>query len=501
MTDPALRPASPPGVDLTDLSGGAVGHVDGVCLDSRSVRPGDLYVGLPGENTHGARFAADAVAAGARAILTDAEGAALAVGVGVPVVVVDDPRSTMGELAARANGDPSKRLRMFGVTGTNGKTSTVFLLEAALVALGERVASIGTIGFRLDGRRLESRRGTVTTPEAPDLQAMLGYMADQGAQSVAMEVSSHALAQNRTVGIDFAVAAFTMFGSDHLDFHHGLDDYFAAKARLFVGGRARVVVINADDAWGRKLIDLVRADGRARVVTTGVADRDADFRLVSAVTRADGSSDVTLATPDGELAYSISMLGDFNVRNSMTALAMVFAAGLDVRRAAPGLSVAQVPGRMQLLDLGPGAPHLVVDFAHTAQAVEAALRALPAGGRHIVVLGAGGDRDRSKREPMGEVAARNADMVIVTDDNPRTEPPASIRAAVLTGARAAASGDTQVVDGGARRDALALALRAARPDDWVAVLGKGHETGQDKGGVITPFDDVEVLRALWRDPR
>lgn len=499
MTHHPLRPAHQPGLDLSELTPGVEGHLEGVSLDSRGVEPGDLYVALPGLSTHGARFSAEAVRRGAVAVLTDAAGAAFVGDPGVPVVVVPDPRAIMGDLAARAYGRPAERMAMFGVTGTNGKTSTVFLLDAALTALGRKVATIGTIGFMLDGRRLESPRGTITTPDAPDLQAMLAYMAEHEADTVAMEVSSHALALHRTDGIVFDVAGFTMFGSDHLDFHADLESYFAAKARLFLGGHARTAVVNADDPWGRRLMDMVRGEGGVTLVTTGVESTDADYRLVQSTPLADGSSEVTLETPRGTITYTISMLGDFNARNSMTALAMVGAAGLDVERAAYGLAGALVPGRMQRVDLGPDAPHVVVDFAHTPQAVEAALRALPARGRHIVVLGAGGDRDTLKRGPMGEVAAQNADMVVVGDDNPRTEEPAVIREAVLAGARAARSRAVQVIDGGDRRHAIEVALRAAAPGDWVAVLGKGHETGQQIGGTILPFDDVAVIRELWRD--
>lgn len=490
---PALRPLDHPGLALADLAPGASGRLTGICLDSRLVQPGDLYVALPGLKAHGADFVAGAVARGALAVYTDAAGAARAGDPGVPVVVVADPRAAMGELAARIYGHPARRLAMFAVTGTNGKTSTVFLLEAALAALGRRVATIGTIGFRLDGEAVESPRGTVTTPDAPDLQAMLARMAERGADTVAMEVSSHALDLHRVDGIVFDVAGFTMFGQDHLDYHATLEEYFAAKARLFTGALTRAAVINADDPWGRRLMDLVRADGGPRLVTAGVDSTDVDYRVAHWSRRPDGSSLVTARTPAGDVEYPISMLGDFNVRNSLTALAMVGAAGLDVERAASGLVNAQVPGRMQRVDLGADRPRVVVDFAHTPQAVEAALRALPAG-RHVVVLGAGGDRDPLKRGPMGAAAARHADVVIVTDDNPRSEEPAAIRAAVLAGARAAATGGVRVVDGGDRRAAIHAALDQAAPGDWVAILGKGHETGQTIGSEVIPFDDVQVVR-------
>ncbi len=497
-TTQVLRPRRHPGLPLAELGVPVPGVITGVSVDSRLVQPGDLYVALAGAATHGARFVPDAARRGALAVLTDAAGAELAAPSPLPLVVVTDPRATMAGLAARVYGHPTRSLALFGVTGTNGKTSTVFLLEAALAALGRTVATIGTIGYRVAGRELDVPRTTVTTPESPDLQALLAAMVEEGADAVAMEVSSHALALHRIDGLGFDVAGFTMFGQDHLDFHGTLEDYFAAKTRLFLGGWCRQAVVNVDDPWGRRLAGLVRDDGRPRLVTTAV-DADADYRVLGHETLADASTRVRLRHPGGEVAFAVSMLGDFNVRNALTALAMVGAHGLDVVAAAAGLATAHVPGRMQRVPLGPDAPHVVVDFAHTPQAVEAAVRALPLGGRRIVVLGAGGDRDATKRPGMGAAAATHADVVVVTDDNPRSEAPEAIRAAVLAGARSANHAD--VVDGGDRRSAIAHALELAGPGDWVAVLGKGHERGQDVGGVVTPFDDVDVVTELWEGRR
>ena len=493
-----LRPRHHPGLPLGELGVPGSGVLTGVAVDSRLVQPGDLYVALAGATTHGARFVTAAAQRGALAVLTDPGGAALAAEAGLPVAVVPDPRAAMAGVAARVYGHPTRRLVLFGVTGTNGKTSTVFLLEAALAALGHTVATIGTIGYRVGGRALDVPRTTITTPESPDLQALLAAMVEEGADSVAMEVSSHALALHRTDGLGFDVAGFTMLGQDHLDFHGTLEDYFAAKTQLFLGGSCRQAVVNVDDPWGRRLADLVRADGRPRLVTTAV-DADADYRVVAHERQGDGSSRVQVRHPGGEVGFTISMLGDFNVRNAVTALAMVGAQGLDVARAATGFASAHVPGRMQRLQLGSGAPHVVVDFAHTPQAVAEAVRALPPGGRRVVVLGAGGDRDATKRAGMGAAAAAHADVVVVTDDNPRSERPEAIRAAVLAGARSV--GGAEVLDGGDRRSAIALALQLAGPSDWVAVLGKGHEPGQEAGGVVTPFDDVEVVTGLWEEGR
>ncbi|MFT3861698.1 UDP-N-acetylmuramoyl-L-alanyl-D-glutamate--2,6-diaminopimelate ligase [Micropruina sp.] len=468
--------------------------VAGVNLDSRHVRAGDLYAALPGEHTHGARFAAEAVARGAVAVLTDAAGRAL-VEADVPVIVVDDPRTALAEVAAAVQGHPARVMRMFGITGTNGKTSTMFLLESALVALGETVGTVGTIGFRIAGRQLARSRSTVTTPEAPDLQQLLAELRDEGATSVAMEVSSHALALQRVAGITFDVAAFTHLGRDHLDFHHTMQAYFEAKTRLFLDGRARACVVNIDGEWGRRLAALI-ADAGTPLITTG-STAEADFRLVDVGVDDEQRSVVRVVTPSGELGFTVGIPGGFNVHNAITATAMLSAAGLDLARGVAGFARASVPGRMQRVQLGPDAPRVIVDFAHTPEAVTAALAVLPA--PRIAVLGAGGDRDVGKRGPMGAAAAANAELVVVTDDNPRSEVPELIRASVLEGARE--SGRVEVIDGGDRRSAIALALSRATPDTWVAVLGKGHETGQEVAGVISPFDDVAVLRQEWQRVR
>ena len=256
-------------------------------------------------------------------------------------------------------------------------------------------------------------------------------------------------------------------------------------------------MINTDDEYGRLLAALVTSWG-GTVVSTAV-DSAADYRVLGVTASDDGRRRVRLGTPDGEVAFGLSMLGDFNVRNAAMALAMVGARGLDVAAAAEGLASAQVPGRMQRVELPEDAPAVVVDFSHTPQAVDEALSARPATGRRIAVLGAGGDRDPSKRGPMGAAAARHADLVIVTDDNPRSEVPEAIRNAVLAGAREAAESGTEVWDGGARAAAIGHARAQSRPGDWVAVLGKGHERGQNIGGVIRDFDDVDVVQRVWRE--
>ncbi|ROR55602.1 UDP-N-acetylmuramoylalanyl-D-glutamate--2,6-diaminopimelate ligase [Luteococcus japonicus] len=503
-----LRPAARPvrqlnelfedsGDDAVELPEQSV-EVSGITLDSRTVAHGDLYVALSGTRAHGAQFAPGAVGRGAVAILTDEAGRQQAGATGVPVVVAVDARDAMADAAATLFGSPTHQLMMFGLTGTNGKTTTTFLLEAALVAAGRRVGTIGTNGFRLDGVELPSNRTTVTTPESPDLQALLAVMLERGADSVAMEVSSHALALQRVDHIGFDVAGFTNLGRDHLDFHPTIEDYFEAKARLFEAEHCRVAVINTDDEHGRILAERITTAGAPRLVTTGFGD--SDHQLLEVTPEGPGSR-VRYRGPVGEREFTIDLPGDYNARNAVMALAMAVEAGLDADAALEGIKHAQVPGRMQLVRLATAerveAPTVYVDFAHTPQAIEQAVRsARPGpGGRTIVVVGAGGDRDAAKRGPMGQAAAAGTGMVVVTDDNPRTEDPALIRAAVVEGARAA--GGAEVVEQAGRRAGIGAALAAAGPADVVLVLGKGHEKGQTVGETVHDFDDVEVVLEEW----
>jgi len=473
---------------------GASVRVSGVTLDTRLVEPGDLFVGLPGRHHHGAVFADRAARAGAVALLTDPDGAALA-GPVLPLAVVPDPRHAMAFAAATVYGEPAAALTTYGITGTQGKTTTAYLLDAALRASKISTGLIGTVGFALDGRDLGGSRTTVTTPESPELQGLLGYLVEHGAQALVMEVSSHALALGRVDAVVFDVAAFTGFGTDHLDFHGDLESYFEAKASLFTSGRARSVVVNVDDVRGEVLVGRARAAGLP--VTTVGAGPYADVHRMRLGPTKQGRSRLVAGVRGEQVELWLPLPGEHNVRNALTALAMVAAAGGDVLAAARGLERASVPGRMQRVDLGEGGPAVFVDFAHTPEAVTAAIGALTDAYRVVAVLGAGGDRDPGKREPMGAAAARAADVVVVTDDNPRNEDPAAIRARVLAGARDVGRAGVQVVDGGDRRAAIATALTLAGPEDAVVVLGKGHETGQEIAGVVTPFADPDVVRDAW----
>ncbi|MGB9378132.1 MAG: UDP-N-acetylmuramoyl-L-alanyl-D-glutamate--2,6-diaminopimelate ligase [Mycobacteriales bacterium] len=465
-------------------------EVSGVTHDSRSVRPGDLYAALPGLRTHGARFTAEAIQRGAVAVLTDPTGWAEFVAQGglpesCPVLNVDHPREVLGEVAAWAYGDPSADLEIVAVTGTDGKTTTAHLIESGLRVAGHLTGLVGTIDTRVAGESLPSVR---TTPEATDLQALFAVMRERGVRFVVMEVSSHALALGRVNGTRFAAGLFTNLSQDHLDFHHDMESYFAAKAQLF-DGRCRHEIVNVDDPYGRRLVK------DSTVTVSAAGDPAAAWRASEAVVDRTGTH-YLVDGPDGLRLRTVSTSpGEFNVANQLLAVAALVTLGVPAADAVSGTALIDVPGRMQAV-LGGQQFLAVIDYAHTPDAVAKALAALRerTEGRVIVVLGAGGDRDRDKRPLMGEAAARGADLVIVTDDNPRSEDPAQIRAAVAAGARRAGGGD--VVEIGDRREAIAEAVRRAGPEDALLVAGKGHERGQEIDGVVHPFDDREVLESV-----
>jgi UDP-N-acetylmuramoyl-L-alanyl-D-glutamate--2,6-diaminopimelate ligase len=468
----------------TTVAAGDDPALGGISLSTRTVLPGDLYAALPGSRAHGADFVDAAAAAGAAAVLTDPDGAARVTG--LPTLVVDDPRGRLAELSAWFHGRPVEAFTSFGVTGTQGKTTTTYLAESAVGA--DRAAVVGTIGTRVHGVRAAS---ALTTPEAPDLQALFAVMREEQVEVCAMEVSSHALVQGRVDGFAFDVAAFLNLGRDHLDFHRDLDDYFAAKASLFTPEHARRAVVNVDDEHGRRLVGLTPLP----VTTFSTQGRAADWRAANVRPHRLGT-DLEVLGPDGvEIDLHVPLPGVFNVANALAVVASLATVGHDPAALAAGIATSPgVPGRMERVDAGQEWT-AVVDYAHKPDAVEAVLTALRpvTAGRLVVVLGAGGDRDHGKRPLMGEVAARYADVVVVTDDNPRTEDPVAIRRAVLAGAE---GGAADVVEVGDRREAIAHAVGLARRGDTVVVAGKGHEQGQEVGDVTHPFDDREVLRAL-----
>ena len=496
MVSDSTRPAQPPRTPLATVAGwagaqlrgeGSRIQVTGISLSSQRIRPGDLYAALPGTRAHGIEFAEAALASGAVAILTDPAGSDRGPR-DVPHLVVDHPRALLGRLSARIYGEPAVSMRMIGVTGTQGKTTTTRLLEGGLQQAGVAAAVVGTVGTRVAG---EEVRSSLTTPEAPDLHALFAVMREREVRACAMEVSSHALVMGRVDGVVFDVAVFLNLGRDHLDFHHDVEDYYAAKASLFTPERARLALVNLDDAHGRRLAGETTVPVRTFSTDLGSTGASADWRAVDVRLRAEGSEFVVVA-PDGRrIPAGCSLPGDFNVANTLAAVAAAGEAGLDPAVVAAGIAAAGgVPGRLERVDAGQDFL-VVVDYAHKPDAVEAAIRTLRplTEGRVIVVLGAGGDRDPGKRPIMAEIAARLADLLVVTDDNPRSEDPAAIRAAMLAGV------DTgEAIEVGDRRAAIREALRRAEPGDIVLIAGKGHETGQDVAGVVHPFDDREVVR-------
>jgi UDP-N-acetylmuramoyl-L-alanyl-D-glutamate--2,6-diaminopimelate ligase len=489
QTVPAYRLASLAALLGAELTGPDA-ELTGVTHASGEVRPGDLYAALPGAHRHGAEFVAGAAAAGAVAVLTDPAGRAVAAAAGLPVLVADDPRAVLGSAASAIYGDPTARLTVIGITGTAGKTSTAYLVESGLRAAGMTTALIGTVETRLGDLVIDSKR---TTPEATDLHALLAVALERGATAVVMEVSSHALAMGRVGGVRFAVGGYTNFGLDHLDFHADADEYFAAKAQLF-DGRCEHEVLNRDDP---ALTPLVKP---STIGYSAAGDTSATWYATDARPSAFGQR-FTAHGPGTAVEAGVALPGRHNVANALLALASLVAIGVDATIAAGGIAACPgVPGRLERVT-APGEVLGVVDYAHKPDAIVAALAALrelatSRGGALIGVIGAGGDRDKGKRPLMGAATARGADVVIVTDDNPRTEDPVSVRAAVRQGAEQAGT-PAKIIEVAGRRAAIDEAVRLAAPADVVAVLGKGHETGQEVNGQMLPFDDrVELAAAL-----
>lgn len=482
-----------------------------VASDDRVVADGDLFVALPGARAHGVAFAPAAVARGARAVLTDAEGAD-GLDLGVPVLVAPDPRAALGQVAAWVFGSPAEQLTTFGVTGTNGKTTTTYLLDHALRAQGWKGGLIGTVEMRSGERVLASR---LTTPEAADLHALLAAMREDKVRTLAMEVSSHALALHRVDGLVFDVVGFTNLSQDHLDFHGDLQEYFDAKARLFAPDHARRGVVVVDDVWGERMASVagipvatLRVHPSEEVAASDGPDAD---WTVTQVAPDPAGTRFTLRHRDGRhLSTTTSLPGAFNVTNAALALAMVLEAGTDPRDLAEALDAVggmspAVPGRMETVPSRAADPRVIVDFAHNPDALALALDALrPTTDRRLVVLfGATGDRDRGKRPTMGTVAVDGADVVVVTDDDPHGEDPAAIRAEVLAGALAAADAAAEsgrrveVQQIAPRAAAIRAAILGAGPGDTVLVAGRGHEVWQEIAGVDHPLDDrVEARAAL-----
>jgi UDP-N-acetylmuramoyl-L-alanyl-D-glutamate--2,6-diaminopimelate ligase len=458
-------------------------EITGLAYDNRKVEPGTLFFCVPGFTRDGHDFAQDAIDRGAAALVV-----CRPLGLGVPEVRVEDIRAAMAQAAARFYGDPTTELEVVGVTGTSGKTTTAWLVRAMLEASGRRCGLLGTVGSIVGG---EHRTVERTTPEAIDLQRTFRGMLDAGDVACAMEISSHALELRRAEGIHCAVALFTNLSQDHLDFHPDMEAYFLAKRRLFETD-PRLRVACADDPYGRRL-----AAEFPGTVTFGI-DTDADLRALEVRPDAAGS-DFRLRAPDGEWPVRLGMPGRFNVLNALGAWVAARALGAPPESLLATLAgPPRVPGRFEPVEEGQPFT-VVVDYSHKPGALENVLRSARtvAEGRVIVVFGAGGDRDRGKRPLMGEIAARLADLAIVTSDNPRSEEPDAIVAEVAAGAAGGAV--EREVD---RRAAIARAVGLAQPGDIVVIAGKGHEQGQEfAGGRKEPFDDVTVAREALRAAR
>lgn len=493
--------------ELVQISRGQLhGHAPGdltldhISLNSSELKVGSLFAALPGLKVHGAQYAAGTPAA---AIITDAAGWQLLAEQGEtrPVIEVADVREILGEVSAAVFGHPSKQLTVIGVTGTSGKTTTTYLLEAGLLAAGHKVGIIGTTGTRINGVAVPTK---LTTPEAPKLQELFALMVAEGCSHVVMEVSSHAISLGRIAGTKFAVGGFTNLSQDHLDFHHSMAEYFDAKAGFFREGspvRAEHAVVMVDDQWGK---DMARIAGE-RCLTVSATGEEAEVTVGEIQVGATGEQEFDVQLPAETVHVRLALPGQFNVANAALAIAMADAAGVDVTSFVSGISTVGVPGRMERIDEGQDFL-AVVDYAHKPAAVVAVLESVKSQvkGRIAVVLGAGGDRDATKRPLMGAAAVNNADFVVITDDNPRSEDPALIRQAVMAGALEAqeklGSMETkpQVVEIGDRAQAIIAAIEWARTGDAVIVAGKGHENGQLVAGVNHPFDDREHVREALR---
>ena len=465
--------------------------ITGITLDSNDVIQGDLFVALPGANSHGSKFIDSAVANGAIAVLTDMSAI---VDADIPVLRVNDPRLWVGVIADKFYRNPSSAINVFGITGTNGKTTTSYLLQQIWDFNNRNSGLIGTIETRIGDEIFPNKR---TTPEAPELQSIFAIMRERHNLNVVMEVSSHALALNRVEGTKFSVVAFTNLSHDHLDFHKTMENYYQAKSRLFKYGFSEKAIINIDDSWGKRLFEETEIEK----ISISTHDQKANWRIIDS-SLADPSSssksvvELTIAGPGGILlSIATPLMGDYNSANVLMALALAVESGIDPLSAANALSNAKgAPGRMESIELGQRFT-AVIDYAHSPDAVSAALKAVRSStkGRIIAVLGCGGDRDAAKRPLMGQALISGADLAIFTSDNPRSEDPLSILNQMHEGIKLTEN-HFVIVD---RSEAIKFAIENAKESDCVLVLGKGHETGQEIMGKISPFDDkVELKNAI-----
>ena len=473
-------------------------EVTGVAISSKDVRAGDLYVGMPGARVHGASFAADAEEGGAVAILTDARGAELAAGLALPVLVTDDPRAALGEVAGWVYRTDPDDPKLFAVTGTNGKTTVAYILDAILGQLGAVTGLSTTVERRIGEERIEA---SLTTPEASELHALVARMREEGVHAASIEVSAQAVTRHRIDGLVFDVVGFTNLSHDHLDDYPDFEAYFAAKAQLFAPDRARRGVVSLDSEWGDRIVE------ESRVPITTIACREgieADWR-VDVTAQTPTGTEFVLQGPDGRsLASRIPLPGWFSAANAGLALVMLIESGYDLEQLGEALDRdggidAYVPGRLELVS-GERGPRLYVDYGHTPDAFEqtlAALRPLTPG-RVLMVFGADGDRDTTKRPEMARVAAAGADVVIITDYNPRTEDPAAIRRVLVDSARAAHP-ERELYEIPDERAGIRKAVELADERDTILIAGPGHETTTSVAGVTKAYSARDEARDALRE--
>lgn len=462
-------------------------RIHGLTLDSNDVIEGDLFVALPGLKVHGAKFVESAVANGAVAVLTDSSAE---INTQVPVIRVANPRFWLGIVADKFYRNPSSAINVIGITGTNGKTTTSYLLQQIWEFNNRASGLIGTVETRIGDEIFPTIR---TTPEAPELQSTFAIMRERHNLNVVIEVSSHALALNRVEGTKFSVVAFTNLSQDHLDFHKNMEDYYQAKSRLFKFGFAEKAIINIDDSWGKRLFDETKIEK----ISVSTHNDQANWKIIE-TSSSNSKVQLTITGPGGILlSIESPLIGDYNGANVLMALALAVESGIDPLAAADALNTAKgAPGRMESIDLGQSFS-AIVDYAHTPDAVTAALKAVRGAtkGKIIAVLGCGGDRDTTKRSLMGNSLISGADIAIFTSDNPRSENPLSILDQMHEGIQLAEN-HFVIVD---RREAIKFAVDNTSRNDCVVILGKGHETGQEIMGKISPFDDrVELKNAIRR---
>jgi len=474
------------------ITGAAPGGVSDVCYDSRRARRGCVFVAIRGTRVDGHEYIMDAVRRGATTIIAERDPGQSKLLRKATLVLVPDSREALARISDYFYDSPSEKLKVIGVTGTNGKTTVSYLVKSILESAGERCAQIGTTGYDLLG---DFEEAMTTTPESLDLQRMMRSIVDKGAGYVTLEVSSHALTQSRVDKVRFHTAVFTNLTQDHLDYHHDMEDYFAAKARLFTEHSPEHSVINMDDAYAPRLVAMTGSN----IITYGL-DAQADITAEDLNAGVDGFS-MKLKTPSGSVPIRSGLAGLHNVYNTLAAAGAALAEGVDMENVAEGVEhLKAVPGRFERVEAGQPFT-VVVDYAHTDDALANAIRTARSltRGKVITVFGCGGDRDRAKRPFMGKVAWSMSDKVVITSDNPRTEDPKRIIDDILEGIREIDNrrGEMKVIPD--RREAIRVAVKLAEPGDFVLIAGKGHETYQIVGKLKRHFDDREEAMAALKD--